>query len=69
MLAFIEEFGFKAGLFCVMGQGIEVHIEPVERLSLYILILHLIVDLAVIVACQVYLKAAVFFLIEILEVA
>ena len=30
MLAFIEEFGFKAGLFCVMGQGIEVHIEPVE---------------------------------------
>ena len=68
MLAFIEEFGLEAGLFCIIGQGVKIHIQPIERFSLYILILHLIVDLTIIVIGKVYHEASILFLIKIFEV-
>lgn len=59
MLAFIEEFGFEAGLFCVIGESVEIHIKPIERFTQYVLVLHLIVDLTIIIVSKIDHHAAV----------
>lgn len=69
MLTFIEEFGLEAGLFCIIGEGIKIHIEPVERLTKNILVLHLVVYLTIIIISQIDHHTSVFFLIQIAEVA
>ena len=69
MLAFIEEFGLEAGLFCIIGEGVKIHIEPVERLTKNILVLHLVVYLTIIIISQIDHHTSVFFLIQIAEVA
>ena len=69
MLAFIEEFGFQAGLFCVISQSIKVYIEPIKRFAEYILVLHLIIYLTVIVVSQVNHHTSVLLFIEILQIA
>ena len=69
MLPFRYKFDFKAVLLCIEGQRVKVDVEPVERLSQHIPLLHLIVQKAIIVISQVNHEAAVLLLEKIAEVA
>ena len=69
MFSLGDQFGREAGLLRVECKGVEVDIEPVERFPEDVLVLHLIVQLAVVIVCQIDHEAAVLFLEEIAQVA
>ena len=69
MLSFSEKFGLESVLLRIKCKSIKIDIKPVERFTKYIFVLHLVVQQAIIIVCQVYHEAAVLLLEKIAKVA
>ena len=54
MLPFLDKFSLESVGLGVVCQSIEVNVQPIKGLTLHILVLHSVVNLAVIGPGQVY---------------
>ena len=59
MLAFLHQLGLEAIFVGIIGECLEIDVEPVERFTLHLLILHTEIDFAIITTCQVDEEASV----------
>jgi hypothetical protein len=47
MFAFLHQLGLETILVGIIGEGLEIHIKPIERFALHLLVLHLEIDFAI----------------------
>ena len=69
MFALGDEFGFESVLRGVVGEGVEVDVEPLEFRPCDVAVFHAVDELAVVVAVEVNEHAAVFVLKDVVDVA
>ena len=68
VLTFCNQFSFETILFSIESKGFKIQIQPIKGPARNILIFHLIVNLTVIIICQIDHEASIFFLKKITQV-
>ena len=69
MFAFLHQHGIEAVFGGIVGEGLEIYIEPIEWCAFHLLVLHLEIDFALVSSGKGDQETAVFVLEEVAEVA